>query len=169
MGCCYSCKESGSPQGGEVNERTHLLVDPTSINNTVIQRVHSDDILTRYPNSLPKKTDEQSALNRILQEIATNVIDVAALGSHALEQHDYLERVKHYSQRLQLAGQWGGSLNHHICVLTDVPAPERWLAAEPIHPSDQSLINSVVEKANSALLALKVEHKEDLVVPFIIP
>lgn len=69
-----------------------------------------------------------------------NVIDVAALGSHALEQHDYLERVKHYSQRLQLAGQWGGSLNHHICVLTDVPAPERWLAAEPIHPSDQSLV-----------------------------
>jgi hypothetical protein len=57
-------------QPGEVTERTHLLVDPVS-NNTAIQRVHSDDFIARYPNSLPKRTDEQSALNRILQETAT--------------------------------------------------------------------------------------------------
>jgi hypothetical protein len=57
-------------QSGEVTERTRLLEDPVS-NNTNIQRVHSDDFLARYPSSLPKTSDEQSALNRILQETAS--------------------------------------------------------------------------------------------------
>ncbi|XP_046685335.1 ragulator complex protein LAMTOR1-like [Homalodisca vitripennis] len=82
----FSCKEDSSSQGGEANEHTRLLVDPVSNNASSIQRVNSDDFESQYPNSLPKKTDEQSALNRILQEAATNVIDVAAMGTHNLEQ-----------------------------------------------------------------------------------
>ncbi|CAG2061584.1 unnamed protein product, partial [Timema podura] len=138
MGCCYSCKDDGSSQGGEANERTHLLQDPVS-NNTSIQRVHSDDFIARYPNSLPKKKDEQSALNRILQETATNVIDVAALDSHNLEQHEYLDRVKHYTQKLQTGSRWVSS-RKAPCLLVDIPAPEKLLAAEPLSWLDIKLV-----------------------------
>lgn len=167
MGCCYSCKEDGSTQGGEVSERTHLLVDPVS-NNTNIQRVQSDDFIGCYSSSLPKKTDEQSALNRILQETATNVIDVAALDSHNLEQHEYLDRVKHYTQKLQSMSRWTPP-RRPLCLLVDIPAPEKLLASEPLTQQDMNLITTTVEEANAALAELRVEHKEDLVVPFRIP
>ncbi|KAG8309232.1 Ragulator complex protein lamtor1 [Homalodisca vitripennis] len=98
--------------------------------------VLSDDFESQYPNSLPKKTDEQSALNRILQEAATNVIDVAAMGTHNLEQHEYMERVKHYSLKLQgVAGRYTPAPKQS-CLLVDIPAPDRLLAVTPVHESD---------------------------------
>ncbi|KAJ9595836.1 hypothetical protein L9F63_012991 [Diploptera punctata] len=167
MGCCYSCKEGVSTQGGEVNERTHLLVDPVS-NNTNIQRVQSDDFSRCYSTSLPKKTDEQSALNRILQETATNVIDVAALDPHNLEQHEYMERVRIYSQKLQSMSRWIPP-RRPPCLLVDIPAPEKHLAAEPISQPDFALVNKMADNALMGLDHVIVEHKEDLVVPFRIP
>ncbi|XP_075234973.1 late endosomal/lysosomal adaptor, MAPK and MTOR activator 1 [Lycorma delicatula] len=171
MGCCYSCKEDTSTQGADVNERTHLLVDPVS-NNPSIQRVHTDDFLQQSPNSLPKKTDEQSALNRILQKTATNVIDVAALGPHNLEHHEYLERMKIYATKLQtvpaITGHWTQP-RRQPCILVDIPAPDKMLSSSPIDNSDFFLITNMMDKANVALSEVKVEHKENLVVPFRIP
>ncbi|XP_071452536.1 ragulator complex protein LAMTOR1 [Hetaerina americana] len=199
MGCCYSCKEDNNSQSGDVNERTHLLVDPVSNINT-IQRVHSDDFIAQYPNSLPKKSDEQSALNRILQETATNVIDVAALDSHNLEQHEYLERMRQYTQRLGAMGaninsRWAGNAagagaggsgtllapsgmggpstspsgRMNLCLLTDIPAPEKVLSEDHPNPEDLAIMSNALEKASKALSDLKVEHRENLVVPFRIP
>ncbi|KAF4523087.1 hypothetical protein B566_EDAN003099 [Ephemera danica] len=177
---CFGCDEDGNTQPGEINERTHLLVDPVS-NNTAIQRVHSDDFIDRYPNSLPKRTDEQSALNRILQETATNVIDVAALDSHTLEQHEYQDRVTHYMQRLNgqaMVLRWRPPPTR-TCILADVPGPEKLLSTEfALHNEVAlasvffnlfSVMNSFMERAREAMEKVHVDHKEDLVVPFCIP
>uniref|UniRef100_A0A1B6KAL9 Ragulator complex protein LAMTOR1 n=1 Tax=Graphocephala atropunctata TaxID=36148 RepID=A0A1B6KAL9_9HEMI len=169
MGCCFSCKEDSSSQGGEPSEHTRLLVDPVSNNASSIMRVHSDDFESQYPNSLPKKTDEQSALNRILQEAATNVIDVAAMGAHNLEQHEYMDRMKHYSLKLQGVPSRYTPIRKQSCLLVDIPAPDRVLAVTPVHDSDIHQIMSACEAATAALAGVKVEHKEELVVPFRIP
>lgn len=169
MGCCFSCKEESSSNEGEVNERTHLLVDPVS-NNTTIQRVNSDDFLNRYPNSVPKKTDEQSALNRILQETATNVIDVAAMDSHTLEQHDYMDRIRLYNQRMMQA--WNNIQVTPIGpqgLLIDISAPEKALSTNPISLADLQLIKETSDRGLAAMKTILVQHKEDLVVPFGIP
>lgn len=152
-----------------MNERTHLLSDPVSNNYSI--SASTADYGNHYSSSLPHKSDEQSALNRILQQTANNVIDVGALECHTLEQHEYIERVRTYNHRLQnlqanknLTKPQSGPV-----LLADVPAAERILSAQPVTFADITLINTACQKSVAALASVKVDHHEDLVVPFGIP
>ena len=72
--------------------------------------------------------------------LCSNVIDVAALESHNLEHHEYLDRVKHYTQKLQSISRWTPP-RHPPCLLVDIPAPEKLLAAEPLTKQDLQLVS----------------------------
>ena len=55
-----------------------------------------------YSRSVPKEgRDELSALNLILQDTATEIIDIASIEhTQGVEQADYNEKAAHYSKRL---------------------------------------------------------------------
>lgn len=69
------------------------------------------------------------------------MIDVAALDSHNLQQHEYLDRMKQYNQRLhQLCATNRIQYKSKICILQDVPNPERILNSEPVNQDDIKLV-----------------------------
>lgn len=169
MGCCCSTEQESLSQDGEVSERTRLLNDQVS--NAYQVNASSSDYVNHYSTSATKKSDEQSALNRILQQTASNIIDVGALECHTLEQHEYLERVRMYNHRLNTVPphKIPSRAHHNVMLLSDVPAAERILSAQPISLADLNMMISSTQKVVAALAHIKVEHKEDLVVPFGIP
>lgn len=68
----------------------------------------------------------------------SNVIDVGALDTHNLEQHEYMDRSRAYSKRIE-----SGRIKlpeAASCLLKDIPAPERILAADPLIAEDQELV-----------------------------
>lgn len=77
----------------------------------------------------------------------SNVIDVGALDTHNLEQHEYMDRSRAYSKRIE-----SGRIKlpeATSCLLKDIPAPERILAADPLAAEDQDLVG--IYKATSSI------------------
>ncbi|XP_055906838.1 uncharacterized protein LOC129942066 [Eupeodes corollae] len=165
---CINCAEDLGTQGLEPNERTHLLVDPVN-NSPALRRTNSDNLSNEYSQSLPKK-DEQNALSRLVQNTEVNMIDVGAMDSHNIEHQEYNDRIKLYNQRLMQ--QWN-TVQHPGIVpmgfLKDIPNPEYYLTSVPISAVDLAQIKSAVSKAKVAVDEIRVEHNEDIVVPFRIP
>lgn len=80
----------------------------------------------------------------------SNVIDVGALGSHALEPHEYNERVKLYQSKLSGVGGVSGAPGMSIVsaplpqprLLRDIPQAEKnaFFQEEPIAPADKQMV-----------------------------
>lgn len=75
--------------------------------------------------------------------IFRNVIDVAALDSHNLQQHEYLERTKMYNSKVQqILSANRNKLNKKLkCILEDIMNPDEVLNSEPIKKEDLIMVN----------------------------
>lgn len=74
-----------------------------------------------------------------------NVIDVAALDSHNLQQHEYLERTKMYNAKVQqiLSANRSKLSKKPKCILEDIVNPEQYLHSEPISNEDLNMVNII--------------------------
>ena len=104
------------------------------------------------------------------------MIDVAALDSHNLEQHEYVERARQYIQKAQavqhsLSSKYSrlSAVSKSNGVLRDIPAVESLLIDPPVNPEDYDLMLKNSFKISKAMREIHIEHREDLVVPFAIP
>lgn len=89
--------------------------------------------------------------------LPSNVIDVAALDSHNLQQHEYMERVKMYNVKVQqaLASNRNTLANKlKSCILQDVPQPEKVLGADLLSLDDTNLV--IIEFVNSKCFVNKL-------------
>ncbi|CAL8120109.1 unnamed protein product [Orchesella dallaii] len=165
MGCCFSCKDDDDAQGGETSERQQLLRDPVS-NSTPVVRVPNSDSrssVTAGPDGQPVRGQEDE-LQRILQETASAMIDVSGSGSHSLDQREFQERSRHYLQKIQTLSPT--LLRGHNLLLCDVPIPEKHLNVPLLSEDDLDLMAWATDEIQEALHSIRVEHCEDLVVPF---
>ncbi|KAH8379352.1 hypothetical protein KR009_004344 [Drosophila setifemur] len=154
-------------QPNEPNERTHLLVDPVN-HSPALRRSNSDGLSNDYAHSLPKK-DDQTALSRLVQNTAINMINVGAMDCHSLEHQEYTDRIRLYSQRLHQ--QWNNVQHPSIAMkglLKDVPSHQFYLA-KPILAEDTAQMKLFNEKALISVSNIQIDHKEAVVVPFRIP
>ena len=177
MGCLLSCCGGDSDsEAGDAGERTRLLPDSDRSNacHGVPDGLHSEHnsaLAGPYSHSLPKATDEQSALSRILHETAAEIIDISALEhTPGLEQQEYLERSAHYSKRLAAVGARLASAhcdkNLEIVGGVATAQVDRLLASEPITQTDLAVITEVAARVDRAVKEMEVESLEELVVPF---
>lgn len=162
MGCCPSCEEN---KEDDVDNPNRPLINPIGDGSTSGSGIGYHSTAERSQ----QKGDEQSALNRILQETASSVIDVGALDAQPMDQHEYLDRSKHYSTRLSA---WCSSTSRHRGLgplPAGVAAPLGVLSSQPVTLADVQLITNAAQKVSRSLRDVKVKHKEDLVVPFGVP
>lgn len=169
MGCCFSNEEEKDPYANaEPDENTRLLSDPVS--NSVPRTVVGDNYSSSQTHQNQQRGDEQSALAKILHKTARNVIDVATIDAQTVEQHEYHDRARQYSNRLTMVFSGPGrSKNYRPSLPNGVSAPQIVLSSQPISLSDIQMITTAAEKASKAYKEVKVHHKEDLVVPFGVP
>ncbi|NP_001080198.1 ragulator complex protein LAMTOR1 [Xenopus laevis] len=162
MGCCYSGETDTGK--GDQGEREHLLPQNQSLPNN--KQNGSEQNPTNNPSA---RTDEQAMLSRILAKTAQNIIDVSAVESQGMEQHECMDRARQYSTRL-------AKLSSNLMDWKNVPPlpsltsqPHQILASDPVPFTDIQQVSKIAAYAFSALSQIRVDAKEDLVVQFGIP
>jgi len=168
------CGEDAQSDNGDISERTRLISDQSIQQTQIPEGLHNESgLMPPYSASLPKATDEQSALTRILHDTATNIIDISAIEHMGgLEHHDYVDRAAHYGKKLSAVG--GGIVAKNTRTvdkrlgLVEVGGAslEKILAGDPCTVQDMALVNEIASRMEVAMGDVRVEHQEDLVVPF---
>ncbi|XP_039963198.1 uncharacterized protein LOC126763466 [Bactrocera neohumeralis] len=166
-GCIHCSEDIGNQYNYEPSERTYLLADPAIHNSPALRQTNSENLSNEFAQSLPKK--DENALCRLVQSTAMNMIDVGAMDLHNLENEEYNDRIKLYSQRLQQ--QWN-SIQHPekgaSGFLRDIPNANDQLCV--MNSTDDLLqMSNFLREGHAALLNLRVDHNEAIVVPFRIP
>ncbi|CAI8004588.1 Ragulator complex protein LAMTOR1 [Geodia barretti] len=151
MGCFQSCMSKDEPDSQGPTETSRLLPEPTQ------------PIPTMSDSS---KTDEESALNRVLQKTANDVIDVTYIEPHSMENAEVSGRTREY--RSQVASLRGVSRPVAKLPPNNQP-PAVMLSKELVSPADVRFVTDRSEATAAAVESMEVKHGEPLVVQFAAP
>jgi len=173
--CCCGEEEEA---GGDAGERTRLISDGPGHGGTLVpDGLHCEGRdglggLAQVCRSVPKEgRDELSALNLILQDTATEIIDIASIEhTQGVEQGDYNEKAAHYVKRLgQVGAQLVARHSSPPSLMLEAPSAdqlERMMSLQPIAQADLALITEVAARVDEAVASFEVQQTEELVVPF---
>jgi len=167
LSCC--CGEDNNSEYGDVGERTRLISDHSPQQTHIPELIQDQGRNLPFANSVPKVNDEQNALQNILQEAASNVIDISAIDQlPAIEQNDYVEKSAAYGKRLAAVGARLAVKHARTTGMADQTGEEltRTLSEEPIQQEDLALITEIAMRAEKESSEFKIKHQEDLVVTF---
>ncbi|XP_064404983.1 ragulator complex protein LAMTOR1-like [Halichondria panicea] len=154
MGCLESKDTTDGP-----DENTRLLGNqPTPVQPIPHSSSGSGNHIT--------KTDEESALNRILQRAANDVIDVTVVEPHSMETAEVRGRTRDYHS--QVASMRGVSRPTQKLPSSDQP-PNVMLSKELVSPTDVRFITDRTEATDAALQSMEIKGGEPLVVQFAAP
>ena len=172
---CFGSRKdesNGEEQDRLLNDPTEVPADRTSLlgdDPAVLQR-DSRDYGTMNGSSSNHKP-EVSAWNRVLEKMASDVIDVSTIEAqnNPIEQSEWMERSRMYANKV--ANSRVGSILKSAC--RPKPAPKVDLSSaidqafEPISESDLAMINEFSEAAvNAVKSGFVVNIDEDLIVQF---
>lgn len=158
MGCCFSSEDEDT---GVPNERSALLGRQRE---TLQQPVPQSGSLSTSSSHLTK-TDEESALNRILQRTANDVIDVTYMEPHSLERSELVGRTRDYQAQMASLSRVKKS---SALPNSDQP-PQMVLSKELPATADLNFLTEQSEATKSAVDSMEVKHGEPLVVQFSTP
>ncbi|XP_026082932.1 ragulator complex protein LAMTOR1-like [Carassius auratus] len=156
MGCCFS---TGSNQD---DSKKPLIPDPN------LDRKPTNGSDRNADGLSSSRKNDQDLHAAIVQRTALNIIDVSAVISQGLEQHEYMDRARQYSTKV-------GVLNRTWSQKKPVPLPSlssqphQVLAADLVSNADVQQVSKIAAYAYSAISQIKVDAKEELVVQFAIP
>ncbi|XP_067140364.1 ragulator complex protein LAMTOR1-like [Centruroides vittatus] len=154
MGSCCSKDEETAQIEDAVDDSTRF----NDVNKKQYGTIESN------PVAVPNNSEDEN-LSGILKRVEENVIDIPALRLTE-ESRDFTDRVEKYSQQLNLPSACIS--NEKVCLLEEVSTPEEVLSKNPEIPAENEKITKIVDKTVNALKEIKIEHKEELVVPFVL-
>jgi len=132
MGCLESCmRKDGDSKDGGPDENSPLLRSQQTPGQPIPTPV------TGSGNHI-SKTDEESALNRILQKTANDVIDVTVIEPHSMETAEVRGRTRDYYS--QVASMRGVSRQTNKLPASNQP-PQVMLSKELVSPTDVKFVS----------------------------
>lgn len=164
MGLCESCFEKPNDNyGSDGPHDTDPLLNP-SARPAAPQSFGETHIKTLISQ---QKGDEQSSISRIINITESNVIDVTQVGGKGIEQHEYHDKARQYSNRISavLSGSYKTKMFKPFLPI-GVSAPQPILASQPILFADVELITNATAEAAKAMREVRVDHREDLIAHF---
>lgn len=174
----FCCKDSVS-EADDREERSRILNDNCGTscddlynNSTTSALSHQDSVsYGSINNGHGSKTMEQSALDKIYQKMASNVIDVAPGDPMVMQPAEFAERQKAYQAKLNqikvpLPLKLTNCVAKHVNGSYDESQEKRRVEYEPISIDDIQLINEISLKSVQAMKNLKVNSQEQVVTQF---
>lgn len=174
----FCCKD-GISDIDDCEERSRILNDNCGTscddlynNSTTSALSHQDSVsYGSINNGDGSKTMEQSALDKIYQKMASNVIDVAPGESMVIQQAEFIERQKAYQAKLNqikapIPLKLTNCVAKHVSGSYDESQEKRRVEYEPISVDDIQLINEISLKSAEAVKNLKINSQEQVVTRF---